>query len=186
MTRRILPSRRARTAASAAALLIVLIVAMWFPNPVGAEEEISIAPDSVVTGAPGSVTNVASTDVPPELVGSSCELKVTAVNGASTHPSNTLIVTTGDTRAVIEDVEAAADGTVIAERTVTIGAKITLAIQLGPEGISSLGFTAGFDCPPVVDAGQTTPTPDPPVLGLQQLPPTPAAEPTVAEPTYTG
>lgn len=180
MTRRTRFISRVRTAlAAATALAIILaltLVALVAPSPAGAEEEISISPDSVVRGDPGSVTEVASTAVPPELVGSECVLTVVALNGASTHPGNVLIVSTGDTQVVVPDVEAAPDGSVIAERTVALGATIALEIKLGDSGISSLGFTAGFDCPPV----------EPTVLGSQQLPETPTADATHAQPTYTG
>ena len=180
MTRRTRSTSRARTALAAvsalATILALALVAFVAPSPAGAEEEISIAPDSVVRGSPGSVTEVATAAVPPELVGSECVLTVVALNGSSTHPGNVLIVSTGDTEAVIADVEDAPDGSVVAERTVALGSAITLAIKLGDEGVSSLGFTAGFDCPPV----------EPTVLGSQQLPETPTAQATHAQPTYTG
>jgi hypothetical protein len=180
MTRRIRTVSRVRTALAAAialaTILALTLVALVAPSPAGAEEEISISPDSVVRGDPGSVTEVASASVPAELIGSECVLRVVALNGASTHPGNVLIVSTGDTQAVIPDVEAAPDGSVVAERTVALGATITLEIKLGDSGISSLGFTAGFDCPPA----------EPTVLGSQQLPETPTAQATHAQPTYTG
>ncbi|MGI9613475.1 MAG: hypothetical protein ACR2QO_11230 [Acidimicrobiales bacterium] len=180
MTRRTRTIVRVRTALAAATafvtIVVLALVALVAPSPAGAEEEISIAPDSVVRGDPGSVTEVASASVPAELVGSECVLTVVALNGSSTHPGNVLIVSTGDTQAVIPDVEAAPDGSVVAERTVALGATITLEIKLGDSGISSLGSTAGFDRPPV----------EPTVLGSQQLPEAPKAEAHHAEPTYTG
>ena len=183
MTRRIPPSRRARTAVIVAAILTAVVIAIVAPNPAGAEEEISIAPNSVARGEPGSVAPVAATDVPPELIGSACTLQVTALNGSSVHPGNVLIVATGETQAMIEGIEDSPDGAVVDERVVTLGPTITLEIQFGSDGISSLGFTAGFDCPPVVAAEQTTP---PTVLGQQQLPETPAAPAIPGAPTYTG
>lgn len=184
MSRRIVPSRRARSTIGAAAILVVGLVALLAANPAGAEEEISIAPDSVVVGEPGSVSTVATADVPTELVGSECDLNVRALNGVSTHPGTTLIVSTGSTREVVPDVEGSPGGSVVTERRVVLGERISLEIKLGPEGISSLGFTAGFDCPPVPAGAQVTT--DPTVLPAQQLPPTPPAAPVAAQPTYTG
>ena len=185
MTRRIVPATRARQAAAAAVLTILLAVLaalVGLPDPAGADEEILLAPDSVVRGEPGSVTTVATSDVPPEFVGSTCALEVVALNGSSTHVGNTLFVSTGDTRIEVPSIEDAPDGSVVADLSVVLGTSITLEIQFGDDGISSLGFSAGFDCPPAA----------PTVLPAQQLPEdeelpeTPTADASHGQPAYTG
>ncbi len=191
MTRRIVPAsplRQAVCAAAFAILLASLAAIVGIPNPAGAEDEISITPSSSISGEPGSIRTVATSDVPTEFVGSSCKLSVVAENGSSTHIGNTLIVITGDSRVEIPGIEDTPDGSVVAELDVVLGSAIELQVHLGDEGLSSLGFTAGFDCPeeaPEVLPAQQLPEPEEPEQP-EQLPQTPTADATHAQPTFTG
>ena len=114
--------------------------------PALAEDEISIEPTQVVFAEPGSMVSVAYAEVPADLVGQPCDLRVTADNGSSIHPGNTLITTTGENRSVVEGVEDNPDGSVIDIHRVVLGETIAVEIQLGSDGASSLGFTVGFEC----------------------------------------
>ena len=190
MTRRMHIPRFARPTSrlamvTAGAILLTLSVVV----PADAEDEISIQPEEPVTGEPGSVWPVAVETVPAELVGEPCDLRVVAENGDSVHPGNTVITTTGEDKIVTAGVEDGADSSVVDVQRVEMGDTITVELQLGPDGASSLGFTIGFECtpdallPPVLPAQQEAdPDPDP----EPELPETPPAAPVQEDPTFTG
>ncbi len=193
------PSRRHTSGIAGAVLLIGWFTGAGLVSPASAEEEISVQPDELVFGEPGSVTTVATEQVPEELVGKSCALRVVAENGSSVHPGNTLIVSTGDSRTVITGVEDSPDGSVIGTAQVVLAATITFQLEMGSDGMSSLGFAIGFDCPePVASTEASSTAPPPTVLPAQQeapsttaapaadLPEAPPAESTVGRPSFTG
>ena len=62
------------------------------------------------------------------------------------------------------------------QHRVTLGESIEVELTLGDDGISSLGFTVGFECTPE----DLLPTVDP---AQQEAPP---ADPITANPDYTG
>ncbi|MGF1600120.1 MAG: hypothetical protein ACFCVK_24985 [Acidimicrobiales bacterium] len=166
--------------AAFAAATAVLLTATGLPA--GAEDEISIEPDRVIVAPPGSVTTVATEVVPAGLVGSDCDLKVVTVNGASVHAGNVVIATTGDSVTTVDGVEDAADGSVVGTARVTLGDQIVVELRMGPDGISSLGFTVSFDCPPsapVVAPGVQTSVVTPPAAPVSATPPTPGTGPPV-------
>ena len=167
------PARRV-TAITAGALLSLGIFAL----PAGAaEDEISLEPtEQYIQGEAGSVHTVATETVPADLVGKDCDVRVTTVNGGSVHPGNTVITTTGDSVSEMADVEASAEARVVGVHRVTLGESIKVDLKLGDEGLSSLGFTVGFECTPE----DLVPTVEP---AEQEAPP---AEPVPATPTYTG
>lgn len=148
-----------------------------FAAPAGAaDDEISVKPtEQYINGEAGSVHSVATETVPADLVGKPCDLRVTTVNGGSIHPGNNVITSTGESRSEMKDVEATADAHVVDVHRVTMGDSITVELKLGEEGVSSLGFTVGFECTPE----DLIPIVDP----KQQAPP---AKPTPGTPTYTG
>lgn len=170
--------------------------------PAAAEDDITLNPDKVLVAEPGSLQPVASHQVPAELQGLTCTLRVVAENGSSVHPGNTVIVTTGDERVETPGVEDTADGSVIDVHTVVLGDTLEVAMLMGPEGLSSLGFTIGVECekpPPTAPAVEetttttapttttgepATTTPPPTVLPAQQE--APPAESNVGSPSYTG
>jgi len=170
--------------------------------PAEAGEEISVVPNSVIHGEVGSVHVVASQEVPSELVGKPCDLRVTAKNGGSVHPGNAVMVSTGASDVTVAKIEEASDESVTHVQRVTMGDSLTVSIQLGQDGTSSLGFTVGFECTPgemVPDPGtqttttvttppvDTTPTSAPEVKpARQELPEAPPAEATTGEPNFTG
>jgi hypothetical protein len=166
------PARRV-PALVAGALLALTI----FASPAGAaEDEIKVEPDEqYIEGEAGSVHTVATETVPAELVGKDCDVRVTTVNGGSVHPGNNVITTTGDSVSEMEDVEASAEARVVGVHRVTLGESIQVDLKLGEEGLSSLGFSVGFECTPE----DLVPTVEP----EQQAPP---ADPVPATPTYTG
>ncbi|MFV0524583.1 MAG: hypothetical protein ACK5RL_08810 [Acidimicrobiales bacterium] len=201
-----------RTASLVALGIVPLVV---LASPALAEDEIVVSPESYLSGEPGSVHHVASQAVPEELVGKVCDVRVIASNNGSIHPGNVLVVSTGGSSAEIAGVEDTADGQVIDRERVTLGETFELDLRLGDEGLSSMGFTVGFDCTPgdlvpqvpVTTEPPTTepPTTEPPVTvspptSAAQVPGTttsttapqvavpvaPPARATTATPTYTG
>jgi hypothetical protein len=73
------------------------------------------------------------------------------------------------------DVEKVAEARVVGVHRVTLGTDIQVQLKLGEDGVSSLGFTIGFECTPE----DLVPTVEP----AQQAPP---AQPVPGTPTYTG
>ncbi len=187
MSRRIPPSRLARPLRSptvvatapalAAAFTVVLSGALAVPA--GAEgEEIIIRPTTVIYDNPGTVHTVADMPVPASLLGKPCDLRVITQNQSSIHPGTDVSVTTGGATSVIRGVEDTADARVVDTHRVTLGSAILIEVTIGPDGSTSLGFTASFECTPeqllptVAPAQQTTTT-----LGA-----VPATGPTVSAP----
>lgn len=187
MSRRIPPSRLARplrsptVVATAPALAAAFTVALSgaLAVPAGAEgEEIIIRPTTVIFDNPGSVHTVADMPVPASLLGKPCDLRVITQNQSSIHPGTDVSVTTGGATSVIRGVEDTADARVVDTHRVTLGASILIEVTIGPDGSTSLGFTASFECTPeqllptVAPAQQTTTT-----MGA-----VPATGPTVSAP----
>lgn len=149
-----------------AALAVFALVA----TPAGAGTDISIKFDELVFGKPGSVVRVTQVDVDADLVGKTCTLSVLAENQASVHLGNDLIVSTGDSQAIIVGVEDKANDGTNQTYNMVVGPTITLDMRIGPDGMSSLGFGLSFDC--VLPVTTIAPT-----LGEQQLETTTTAPP---------
>ncbi len=144
-------------------------------GPALAEEELKVSPSEVIFGEPGSVVTVATEPIPAELIGRTCDLRVTTTNGSSVHPGNTLISSTGSAVVEIPGVEADPDGSVADITAVELGDTLVIQLRLGPEGVSSLGFSVSVDCP--------DPAPGPDPSSNQQTPPPTTAPPTTEPPT---
>jgi hypothetical protein len=194
MSRRTVQSLLARPVRLVVALVIApaAVAALslgWLALPAGAEEEIVIRPETVISGAPGATVAVATMPVPAELVGRACDLRLTTRNQSSVHPGTNVIVATGASNTLVEGAEDSPDGSVLVTQRVELGTEIVVEVQLGSEGLSSLGFTVGFECSPdsllpVVQparqtATTTTTTPStttpPTTVSPTTIPPTTAA-----------
>lgn len=169
--------------------LVAVGALMLLAGPAGAD--ISIDFDDFIKGPPGSLTKVAEVEVPAEFVGNTCVLAVIAENQASVHPGNDLIVSTGDSEAVILGVEDEVNGGTSQEYAMVVGSTIVVRLRFGPHGISSLGFTLAFDCTrtvatevPDLDTQRaeqqvtTTTTTPPPTSSTLPPPPAPIPETT--------
>jgi hypothetical protein len=122
--------------------------------------------DRFIKADPGSMQPVGSQPVPVDLQGLTCDLRVVTQNGASVHPGNTAVVTTGSSTVEAPGVEDLADGRVVTVEPVQLGSTIEVSLRMGPRGVSSLGFVVEVDCPE-----ETGPTPAPVVEGEQQQAP---------------
>ncbi len=170
MSRRIPRSRLARplrspTVVAAAPALVGALTVALTTVPAGAEgEEIIIRPTTVIYAEPGTVHTVADLPVPESLQGQPCDLRIVTQNQSSVHPGTDVSVTSGGVTSVIEGVEDTADARVVDTHRVTLGSDILVEVMIGPDGSSSLGFTASFECTPdqllptVAPAQQTTTT----------------------------
>lgn len=173
MSRRIPSSRLARplrsptvvATAPALAVAFTVVLSGALAVPAGAEgEEIIIRPTTVIYDDPGSVHTVADMPVPASLLGKPCDLRVITQNQSSIHPGTDVSVTTGGATSVIRGVEDTADARVVDTHRVTLGSNILVQVTIGPDGSTSLGFTASFECTPeqllptVAPAQQTTTT----------------------------
>ena len=172
MSRRIPPSRLARPLRSptvptttALAFGFSVVISATLAAPAGAEgEEIVIRPTTVIYADPGTVHDVADMPVPASLQGKPCDLRVITQNQSSIHPGTDVSVTTGGATSWIRGVEDSADARVVDTHRVTLGPDILIQVTIGPDGSTSLGFTASFECTPdqllptVAPAQQTTTT----------------------------
>jgi hypothetical protein len=122
--------------------------------------------DAVVTGDEGDVIPLGSADVAADLVGRSCTVEAVVTNQESVNAGNELVVSTGDSTATIPGIEDAAGTVTTQGGTVTLGSTITVAVKLGPTGISSIGSSLTVTC--------------------AALEPAPPAAPVVTTPPYTG
>lgn len=157
----------------ASAALLIVVVATARP----AAADVSITFDELVFGPAGSVIEVEVVEVDAELVGMSCVLAVRSENQASVHIGNDLIVSTGDSQAVIVGVEDTANGGMSQTYDMVLGPQIRVEIRIGQDGMSSLGFGLSFECPDptttTVPPVSTTDTLPNPTLGARSSRPPP-------------
>jgi hypothetical protein len=135
-------------------------------SPVSAQSIDIPVGESYLDAGPGTVTTIGTGAVPADLVGHSCKLSITVVNQFSVHPGNTIIVASGGTQVTLAGVEDVADTTVTGGGVLTLGSTIEVQLQLGDDGLSSLGSNVSVTCEP--------------------LPPTPPAVAVKQQPKYTG
>lgn len=143
-----------RILAPLAAMAALLVIGA----PVAGATVIEISIDTVVTAGEGSITVLSTTDTPPDHVGTSCVGVARSINQPSVHPGNDLIVASGDSSIVLEDVEREPGAVTTAEAMLTLGPTITVSLHMGPDEIFSGGlvFTIAECTPP------TTTTTEPP------------------------
>jgi hypothetical protein len=150
---------RAAWVRRAAGLAGVFMLVFSFSGVAGAEPdfEIDIPIDTVVRGDAGSVVLLTDppVEVPSELVGRECVVVAQSENQSSVHPDNHLLVETGNSTVLIEDVESEPGVTVNASGSVVLGENISVSLIMGPDGVFSAGIFVRVDCAP----GSTTTTP---------------------------
>lgn len=145
---------RGRGIGSVARLLGVLAVALGLVASIGAPAIAApgfngTIPIEIVVRAPeGSLTQVASEDVPSEVVGQECQVSSIGTNRQSVHPGNDLLIESGDSQVVLPNVESVAGGTVTADGTLILGSTITVTLRMGPDEVFSAGFDVVVDCEP--------------------------------------
>ncbi len=160
--------------------------------PVSAETEITIVPDEIIAGAPGTEIVIATEPVDPELQGLTCLVQAVAHNGASTHPGNVLLVRSGGGETEIPGIEESSEATVTDVHPIVLGEVIDFVVRFGADGMSSLAFSVTVDCPDDRGTSATSTTAPPPTVGgsttaSTTVPPTlpPPPEPAVEVPDPT-
>lgn len=149
---------------------LVAIVAMFvigIPGARAAAIEISI--DTVVAAEEGSVTVLATTDTPADLIGLSCVGSAQAINQPSVHPGNDLIVASGDQSVVLEDVEREPGAVTTAETLLNLGPVVTVSLRMGPDELFSAGlvFAIGECTSPTTTTEPSTTTTQPTTTSTQ-------------------
>jgi hypothetical protein len=161
LTREVATKTARRTAAVGAAGLVALVASLH-GSPVSAQTIDVPIGDAYLNGAPGSVTTIGTGSVPADLVGRSCNLAVAVVNQGSVHPGNSVIVSSGTSQVTVASVEEVADITVKGAGVLTLGSTIEVKLQLGNDGLSSLGSNVSVTCEPLPVAPPPTPIPKQP------------------------
>lgn len=119
-----------------------------------------------------AVVEVARAQVPADMVGLTCQATFTAVNNESTHDTDLIVDTNGDTQ-VVADVESGA-ATVRDVGPLTLGAEVVLSLRMNEHNargfaVSSLGGSVTFDCE---EPTSTTTTTTPPSTSTSSTSPT--------------
>ena len=165
-------------------------VAVGAAESTSASTSLSFPLDTVVSGEPGTIHEITSSDVPANMVGQSCTVTATADNNGSVHPQSNLIVASGTDPVTVRDIEATAGVSTTAEGTLTLGPTITVSVQLGPDGVFSGGGSVDLVCTPVPVTVPTTkpvpPTTPPPVEDITVARPAAVEAAVVTAPALTG
>lgn len=127
--------------------------------------EFSLPISTVVRSAEGSQTLLATVDVDPSAVGETASITAVAENQSSVHPGNDLVVASGGTEVVLEDVERAPGVETVADGTLTLGTTVTVTLVMGPDEVFSAGITITIVC-------EDAPPPE-----FDVIPPGPECEP---------
>jgi hypothetical protein len=142
---------------------------------------------TVVRAPAGTEHLLASASVRADLVGVLCVVTVHSSNQKSVHPSNDLVVASGDDSLTIEDVEGEAFAESEQEGTLRLGSEVTVTLVMGPDGVFSAGMTVRISCPET--SSTTTSLPTSTTLPTTTLPETTSTVPetttTQAETTTT-
>jgi hypothetical protein len=148
------------------------------------ETEIHLGDPGATTG---SIHQLATQEVPSDLVGATCDVTMSATNNDSIRPDSDLILTSGTSELVLSDIEGA-PGTRTTTGTIVAGSDLVLSVRLGPDPEFSAGGTAELSCTAVAPVTVVAPPTQPAeVEGTVVSAPAPAAAPAVvAAPAFTG
>ena len=95
---------------------------------------------------------LATEPVPEQFAGQSCVVSGISRNQDSVHPDNDLIVQSGASEVILENVEDEPGETLHAAGSLTLGSEVTVTLHMGPDAV----FSAGIDV--IIDCSQVTPT----------------------------
>ncbi|REK39850.1 MAG: DUF11 domain-containing protein [Actinobacteria bacterium] len=131
-------------AVSAALAMFVSLIAVLAP-PAGASIDLSIPIDTTIHAPVGSETLLATVET-GDLEGLECSVSADATNQTSVHPGNDLVVASGSSSVVLEDVESVPGGTIEADGVLTLGSTVTVTLIMGEDHTFSAGITVLIDC----------------------------------------
>ena len=139
----------------------------------------TIPPISVVNGEEGEVHLLWTEPVAADDVGKVCEIVLTRENNESVREGTDLIIESGTTSMVAENVEHDTAPESFTG-TLTLGPTITVSVRLGPEGAYSGGADVVVPTCPATPAAPVTPVQV--ETATQNAPPTPV----LTSPNFTG
>lgn len=130
------------------AALALLVASFGATQPVRAAEDtvVKIPITALIYQPVGTMEQVASVNVNPDLIGLECSVATQADNQGSVHPGNNLIVTSGENMVVLEDVERAAGAITSATSVLQLADTVTVTLEMGSDEIFSANMTLSITC----------------------------------------
>jgi hypothetical protein len=113
---------------------------------------ITIPLDTVVYIPWDSNRVLATEPVPEQFAGQSCAVSGISRNQDSVHPDNDLIVASGASQVILQNVEDEPGETLHAAGTLVLDSEVSVTLHMGPDAV----FSAGIDV--IIDCAQVTPT----------------------------
>jgi hypothetical protein len=113
---------------------------------------ITIPLDTVVYIPYDSNRVLATEPVPQQFAGQSCSVSGISRNQDSVHPDNDLIVASGASQVILQNVEDEPGETLHAAGTLVLDSEVSVTLHMGPDAV----FSAGIDV--IIDCAQVTPT----------------------------
>jgi hypothetical protein len=148
--------QRRRWAIAAFALLTTVAPAGLAAAVTAEEFDITIPIETVVFAPEGSTTVLATELVATEFLGQICTVAARSENQDSIHVGNDLIVESGGSMVVVENVEGGVGSVVNAEGDIELGSEIVVSLLMGPDAVFSAGIVVHVDCTAVLATSTTT------------------------------
>ena len=139
----------------------------------------TVPPSSIADGNEGEIRLLWTQTVDPADVGKACEVVLVSTNNESTREGSDLIVQSGTSSMVAENVEHSTAPLTFTS-TLTLGTTITVSVRLGPEGQYSGGSNVESNCP------LTAPVAEPAVAVASEPAGVTAPVPVPVRPVFTG
>jgi hypothetical protein len=139
----------------------------------------TVPPSSIADGNDGEIRLLWTQSVDPADIGKDCEVVLVATNNESTREGSDLILESGTSSMVAENVEHDTAPLTVTG-TLTLGTTITVSVRLGPEGEYSGGSDVETICP------LTAPVTEPGVAVASQPAGATAPVPVPVRPVFTG
>jgi hypothetical protein len=156
---------------------VFAVVTGFVSLPAAAQGEpiLELPIDTVARGDAGTEALLATVAIAPGDVGRTCTVVVEGVNNPSVHPDTDIIVRSGTTMVVAEDVERAPGAVTEAEGELVLASQITVSVRFGPDEVFSGGLVLTLECEPQVGGGVCVETVNPhgqtvPPAGSSTLP----------------
>ncbi len=144
---------RLSVAALVAAVMIFVVAFAQFAFAQTSDGFSLTIPLDTVVYIPWDANQLLATEpVPEQFAGLTCGVTGNSHNQDSVHPDNDLIVRSGASEAILENVEDEPGETVHAAGTLTLDTEVTVTLHMGPDAV----FSAGIDV--IIDCSLVTPT----------------------------
>lgn len=114
--------------------------------PLLALTDVVIPIDQVVRGQSGEEHLLVEVPLDEDMFGLSCPVHAVSDNQESVHPDSDLIIRSGASEVVLEDVESEAFVHITAEGNLTLAETVSVWVRLGPDRVFSGGLTVTIAC----------------------------------------